>query len=461
MNFEDKKKESGDRSLKRIEEALKAFQDLGAEDSPFDQLFPRLKSHYDSLEEHEKEGLFRGLIEQIEVKKAEIDPLAEAVLKCEQDDPRWASLLADFRNRAYSPRLSLFRKISRSPGGLKFLLDFRGDLLSIRRHSRLDLDPLDSDIIFLFEMLFQEGFIYLEEITLDSAYKQIELIKNRDLVHPMASIEEMGQRLGKDRRCFALYHRLLPYEPIIFIEVALTDGLVRNISQIMAGAGSRKARVDTAIFYSINNTQNGLAGLGLGKILIGRVVDYVRHENEKLKNFATLSPVPGFRKRYLEPLLEEKDEDFSLRHTDVISFFSKKGIGKVMERAGEGEGERDPLLFNRALLSILSDESWAGEEELKNVLRSPLVKIAYHYIANEKNRQDKPLNTVASFHLGNGATVSERNVNFLANPSERGLRESCGIMVNYIYTSNWLSQARRSLRWFDRVEMRGLFGRRT
>ncbi|MEE9419481.1 MAG: malonyl-CoA decarboxylase family protein, partial [Desulfatiglandaceae bacterium] len=236
MNFEDKKKESGDRSLKRIEEALKAFQDLGAEDSPFDQLFPRLKSHYDSLEEHEKEGLFRGLIEQIEVKKAEIDPLAEAVLKCEQDDPRWASLLADFRNRAYSPRLSLFRKISRSPGGLKFLLDFRGDLLSIRRHSRLDLDPLDSDIIFLFEMLFQEGFIYLEEITLDSAYKQIELIKNRDLVHPMASIEEMGQRLGKDRRCFALYHRLLPYEPIIFIEVALTDGLVRNISQIMAGA---------------------------------------------------------------------------------------------------------------------------------------------------------------------------------------------------------------------------------
>lgn len=459
MNFEDKKKESGDRSLKRIEEALKAFQDLGAEDSPFDQLFPRLKSHYDSLEEHEKEGLFRGLIEQIEVKKAEIDPLAEAVLKCEQDDPRWASLLADFRNRAYSPRLSLFRKISRSPGGLKFLLDFRGDLLSIRRHSRLDLDPLDSDIIFLFEMLFQEGFIYLEEITLDSAYKQIELIKNRDLVHPMASIEEMGQRLGKDRRCFALYHRLLPYEPIIFIEVALTDGLVRNISQIMAGAGSRKARVDTAIFYSINNTQNGLAGLGLGKILIGRVVDYVRHENEKIKNFATLSPVPGFRKRYLEPLLEEKDEDFSLRHTDVISFFSKKGIGKVMERAGEGE--RDPLLFNRALLSILSDKSWAGEEELKNVLRSPLVKIAYHYVANEKNRQDKPLNTVASFHLGNGATVSERNVNFLANPSERGLRESCGIMVNYIYTSNWLSQARRSLRWFDRVEMRGLFGRRT
>lgn len=458
MNSEDEKKESGGRSQKRIEEALKAFQDVGAEDSPFDQLFPGLKSHYQSLEEPEKEGLFKGLIEQLEVKKAEIDPLAKALLACQQDDPRWASLLADFRNRAYSPRLNLFRKISRSPGGLRFLLDFRGDLLSIRRHSRLDLDPLDSDIVFLFEMLFQEGFIYLEEITLDSAYKQIELIKNRDLVHPMASIEEMGQRLGKDRRCFALYHRLLPYEPIIFIEVALTEGLVRDISQIMAGAGGRKAKVDTAIFYSINNTQNGLAGLGLGKTLIGRVVDYVRNENEKIKNFATLSPIPGFWRRYLRPLLEEGDGNFSLKSTDVISFFSKKGKGKIMERAGEEE--RDPLRFNRALLSILSDESWAREEELKSILRSPLIKIAYHYIANEKNRRDKPLNPVAGFHLGNGATISERNINFLANPSSRGLKESCGIMANYIYSSNWLSQARRSLRWFDRVEMRGLFGRK-
>ncbi len=457
MNFEDKMNVSDDKGLKRIEETLKAFEDLGRGDPPFDELFPSVKSSYDTLTEHEKEGLFRGLIEQVEVKKTEIDPLAEALLGCQQDDPRWASLLADFRSRAYSPRLRLFRKISRSPGGLRFLLDFRGDLLLIRRHSRLDLDPLDSDIVFLFEMLFQEGFIYLEEITLDSAYKQIERIKNLDLVHPMASIEEMGQRLGRDRRCFALYHRLLPYQPIIFIEVALTEGLVRNISQIMVGAGSQKARADTAIFYSINNTQNGLAGLGLGKILIGRVVDYLRNENERIKNFATLSPVPGFWKGYLSPLLEGKDEDFDLKHPDIISFFSKKAIGKIIERAGGGE--REPLRFNSRLHSLLSDDSWPNEEELRNILRGPLVKIAYHYIAEEKNPRGRPLNPVASFHLGNGATVSEKNVNFLANPSPRGLRESCGIMVNYIYTFNWLSQVRRSLRWFDRVEIKGLFGR--
>ncbi len=457
MNPEDEKKTSSNSSQKRIQETLRAFRDLWEDASPFDQQFPGLKSQYESLEEVEKEGVFRGLIEEIEVKKAEIDPLAENLLGCEQDDPRWASLLTDFRKRAHSPRLDLFRKISRSPGGLKFLLDLRGDLLSVRRHSRQDLDPLDSDIVFLFEMLFQEGFIYLEEITLDSAYKQIELIKNRDLVHPMASIEEMGQRLGKDRRCFALYHRLLPYEPIVFIEVALTEGLVRDISQIMAGAESRKPRVDTAIFYSINTTQNGLSGLGLGKVLIGRVVDYVRNENEKIKNFATLSPVPGFWKRYLRPILEG-DDSFELKHTGVIAFFSKKSIGKIMDLAGEGAS--DPPSFNRALISILSDASWAGDETLKNVLRTPLVKIAYHYVANEKNRQNKPLNPVAGFHLGNGATVSERNINFLANPSPRGLRESCGVMANYVYTSNWLSQARRSLRWFDRMEIKGFFGRK-
>jgi malonyl-CoA decarboxylase len=459
MKSGDNKKEPDQIGLKGVEEALAAFEDLGRDDPSLDQLFPRLKSRYETLDEREKEGLFRGLIEQIEVSKPEIDPLLEALLRCPQGDPRWASLLAEFRKHAYSPRLRLFRKISRSPGGLKFLLDFRGDLLSTRRHSRLDLNPLDSDIVFLFEMLFQEGFLYLEEITLDSAYKQIELIKNLDMVHPMARIEEMGQRLGRDRRCFGLYHRLIPYEPIIFIEVALTEGLIRNISQIMAaGAGSQKARVDTAIFYSINNTQNGLAGLGLGKILIGRVVDYLRNENERIKNFATLSPVPGFWKGYLRPLLEGKDESFDLKHNDVMSFFSKKGIGKIME-ASSGEGERDHLRFNRALLSVLSDESWAMKKEFKDVLRGPLVKIAYHYVANEKNPQNKPLNPVASFHLGNGATVSERDINFLANPSSRGLIESCGIMVNYIYSSSWLSQVRRSLRWFDRVEIKGLFGR--
>ena len=234
-----KRRELTDANPRLVEESLKAFQALGDDGAPFDGLFQKIKQLYLSMEEPAKEGLFRAIIEQIEVPKKEIEPYVDALLKCDQDDPRWHTLLSEVRNRFYSPRLKLFRKISRAHGGLKFLLDFRGDLLTIQRYSKHDLGPLDSDIIFLFEMWFQEGFLYLEEITLDSGYNQIELIKDSDLVHPMARIEEMGQRLGKDRRCFALYHRLLPYEPIVVIEVALTKGLGIEVTEVMAGASSK------------------------------------------------------------------------------------------------------------------------------------------------------------------------------------------------------------------------------
>jgi malonyl-CoA decarboxylase len=438
-----------------IEDGMKILQDLGEHDALFDELFQKFKQLYFSMTEQEKEMLFMTIIQRIEVPKKEIEPYVEALTKCSPDDSRWSLLLSQVRNRFYSPRLKLFQKISHSSGGLKFLLDFRGDLLAIQRYSTFNLSPLDSDIVFLFEMWFQEGFLYLEEITLDSAYNQIELIKNSDMVHPMASIEEMGQRLGKDRRCFALYHRFLPREPIVFIEVALTKGLAKNVSEVMAqaGGGRGQAKIDTAIFYSINNTQNGLTGLGLGKMLIGKVVDSLK--DETIRNFATLSPVPGFWKSYLRPLLEGKDKNFTLKQEEIISLFSKKTIAKILARTGEKSS--DPKKFNAALISILSNDTWVKDEALKKSLHPPMVKIAYHYIASEKNPRGRPLNPVANFHLGNGAAVSAKNINFLANPSPRGLKESCGIMVNYIYTFHWLGQIRRSFRWFDKMEIKGLF----
>lgn len=450
-------KETGDVNPKLIEDGIRLFQDLDDDDALLDALFQKFRALYFSMKEGEKERVFMAIIERIEVPKADIEPYLADLLGCDPEDPRWHALLSQIRRRFYSPRLKIFQKISRSPGGLKFLLDFRGDLLTIQRYSRHDLSPLDADIVFLFEMWFQEGFLYLEEITLDSAYNQIVLIKESDMVHPMASIEEMGQRLGRDRRCFALYHRLLPSEPIVFIEVALTKGLARTVSHVMAREGTVRGseKADTAIFYSINNTQNGLAGLGLGKMLIGKVVDSLKKENEKIKNFSTLSPIPGFWKNYFKPLLEGNDKNFAMKHGDVVSFFSKKAVGKILDQPVEKTV--DPLDFNPVLLSILSDDAWTKDEGLKKVLQTPMSKIAYHYIANEKNRKQKPLNPVAGFHLGNGATVSVRNINFDANPSPRGIKESCGIMVNYIYSFHWLSQIRGSFRLFDKIEVRGLF----
>jgi malonyl-CoA decarboxylase len=454
-------KEGKDRERpKRTTDLLKAFQLLGKADTEEGKVFQEIKSLYEALDINEKGILFRELIEKVEIPRKELEPLLEGLAASGTGEADWPVWLSRLRGRLYSPRLNIFRRISHSPGGLKFLLDFRRDLLLAQRLFNIDLKALDFDIVLLFELWFQDGFLYLEEISLDSSYRQIERIKNSDLVHPMVSIEEMGQRLGGDRRCFALYHRIIPFAPIMFIEVALTKGIVTNIFEIIRGDSDqiREGVADTAIFYSINNTQQGLAGLGLGRMLIGQVVDYLKKEGPQIKTFATLSPLPGFWGYYLRPLLEGRGEGFSLNPEDVTSFFSKKQIAGITAKANLHQEKVGS--FPEALLDILSDEKWADDEELRKALRAPLTKIAYRYIAREKNLQNKPLNPVANFHLGNGATVTPRNVNFLANPSPRGLKESCGLMVNYIYTSSWLGQIRRSFQWFDKLEIKGLFAKR-
>ncbi len=434
----------------RLLEAMRLMEDEGANEA---KLFQEIKSLYSTLNEIEKQYLFAAIVHEFEVPKAELKELLERLLSSDQKDSRWPGWVSELRNRIHSPRLNIFRKISHQSGGLKFLLDFRGDVLSIERSSGTNLAPLAVDLVLLFELLFQDGFLYLEEITFDSSYRQIELIKNSDLVHPMTSIEEMGQRLGRDRRCFALYHRLMPYEPVVFIEVALTRGIVRQISEIIDRDSDRTARgeADTAIFYSINNTQQGLAGLRLGKMLIYRVVDYLRREEENITTFATLSPLSGFWKGYLGPILQGKDQPFLLKSADVRSLFP----GKHARRIQEGEGN-----FNKTLYSLLSSGGWVNDDEWKRILGSPLTKIAYFYVAREKNRENKPLNSVANFHIENGATVSKSNINFLGNPSPRGLRDSCSIMVNYVYTAGWMSQIRGSLRWLEKLEIKGMFSRR-
>ena len=444
------------RQSKRVERAFDQFKKLG-QGQGSEANFARLQEKYNELEREEKEGLFFLLNSKLEVERDELYPVLEDILRLEGDSHSWPDQLQRLRAKVRSPRLDIFQRIAKTPGGIRFLLDLREDLINFRKTAGLDISALDYDLTSFLEMLFQEGLLYLEEITLDSPYRQIEIIKNRDMVHPMASLEEMGQRLGKDRRCFALYHRLLPMEPIVFIEVALTQGIVRNISEIV-GPKSKDVKekdIDTAIFYSINNTQNGLAGLGMGKMLIVRVVDFLRSENSRIKTFATLSPMPGFWERYLRPILDGNDEPFLLKRENIPGFFSKKGKIKILQAVGSSDDSVDG--FCKALKSLLSDTEWPKNPELVKHLKGPMVKIAYHYITRETNMKGKPLNPVAGFHLGNGALVNEKCINFLANTSSRGLRDSCGIMVNYIYTQSRLTQIRRSFRWLERLEIKGFF----
>jgi len=443
---------------KEVNKIFKYFVRLSQSEVP-EGTFSKLRHGYNMLDRKDKVDLFSLLNDELETPKEDLIPVLRKIIGPEDEAVSWPAQIQKLRAELRSPRLRIFQKIAKSPGGIRFLLDLREDLINSRRSKALDVAALDFDLTSFLEMLFQEGFLYLEEITLDSPYRQIEIIKNRDMVHPMASLEEMGQRLGMDRRCFALYHRLLTLEPIVFIEVALTQGLVRTISDIVGPKSKvvEKGDVDTAIFYSINNTQNGLAGLGLGKMLIVRVVDFLRSENDKIKTFATLSPMPGFWQRYLKPILAGDDEPFFLKREDIPGFFSKRARAKILEVTGASDNS--PEGFCNALRNLLSGSEWVERTEIVKHLKGPMVKIAYHYIAKETDLKGKPLNPVARFHLGNGALVNEKCINFLANTSPRGLKESCTIMVNYIYTPNWLTQIRRSFRWLERLEIKGIFGR--
>ncbi|MEW5722051.1 MAG: malonyl-CoA decarboxylase family protein [Thermodesulfobacteriota bacterium] len=423
----------------------------------------RIMNGYAELTKEERPVFFRLSQEEIEVRPEETEPLAAELSSAANDPDHWRQAVVRLREGLASPRLQLFRQFIGVPGGLKFLLDLRADILAAGRlPGAADFSPLDQDLVLLFEAWFHSGFLFLEEISLDSPYRQIEIIKNGDLVHPMTNIEEMVRRLGRDRRCFALYHRVMPGEPVVFIEVALTRGVVRSIHDIIGPepAGSdTDGRRDTAVFYSINNTQNGLAGLGLGQLLIFQVVDFLKRVAPHIKNFCTLSPMPGFWRRYLRPLLEGRGQDFRLGPDELEKIFDKKTKSLLLrEHTDRGGGAEDP--FVKVLLSVFSTSHWAENGVLVNNLAKPLQRLGYIYLAEEKDRTGRPLDPVANFHLSNGATLSPANVNFGANWSAMGLERSLSLMANYVYSYGWRKQIQSSMAWLGGL-LPGLARRKT
>jgi transcription termination factor NusB len=410
----------------------------------------KVKSAYQDLSHDEKPLFFQELIRRVETSRDQVEDLLKDALAAEEGDPLWNKVLANLRTKSESPRMKFFRQFINISEGLKFLLNVRMDLLAIQRREEFDFAPLDQDLAYLINSWFQSGFLVLQEITLDSSYTQINYIKSNDMVHPMTSLEEMGNRLGHDRRCFALYHRAMPDEPVVFIEIALTKGISKSIHQIIieeAGWREDIERFDSAIFYSINNTQEGLAGIGVGKMLIFQVVDYLKRSVPQVQTFSTLSPIPGFWNNYLKRILEDKDIGLQMKTDKIIETFSQKAKS-ALTREFHSQTESREEDFARILLGILSDSNWIDNPIYVKYLEKPLTELTYFYISQEKNRKGKPLNPVANFHMANGATVSKKNVNFLGNRSPRGLEESCGMMVNYIYSQNWFQQIRRSFQSF-------------
>jgi malonyl-CoA decarboxylase len=275
------------------------------------------------------------------------------------------------------PRQELLRRMNMADGGTETIVRLRERVLA-RLKNAPELLPLEADLRHLLGSWFNRGFLQIERIDWSTSAMILEKLIRYEAVHAIRGWEDLRRRLEDDRRCFAFFHPALPDEPLIFVEVALTDGIADAIAPLLEPRGAYDAsRADTAIFYSISNCQPGLRGISFGNFLIKQVVADLRAELPNLTRFATLSPVPGLARALRE--------------------------------------EADP-----ALAPLLEDPS-----RLDASYDDRLRRAAARWLVG------KAEDPVARFHLSNGARLER--IHARADLSEKGLRESFGVMVNYLY----------------------------
>lgn len=320
------------------------------------------------------------------------------------------------RRALESPRIRLLTQFTAIPDGVKLLVDLRDDLLRVTEGDPL-LGALEADLKTLLSSWFDVGFLELRRIDWNSPASLLERLIRYEAVHRIESWEDLKNRLDSDRRCYAFFHPRMPDEPLIFVEIALVKGLAGSVQALLDPTAEvmDPSQADTAIFYSINNCQRGLDGIAFGNFLIKRVVEVLGVEFRNLKAFATLSPIPGFA-RWLAAREEAADETL-LTLEEAISI---RGAAGAPPEAGS-------LAALQMLLSR-KDLSPAAAE----VLRPVLIRLCTRYLALESGRNKKrAADPVAHFHLSNGARIER--VNWRADTSAKGMRESAGLMVNYLY----------------------------
>jgi len=307
-------------------------------------------------------------------------------------DPSPYNLVA-LQRAVESPRQKLFRRLNVAPGATAALVDMRRRLLRELK-ANPDWVGVDADLEHLFGSWFNRGFLRLERIDWRTPALILEKLIEYEAVHEIAGWKDLHRRLASDRRCFAFFHPALPEEPLIFIEVALTERISTTVAPLLDPDSPEvdPARADCAMFYSITNCQDGLRGISFGNLLIKQVVHELGREFPRLKTFATLSPVPGFRA--------------------WVASIARGHAVSVPD------------------LARLDERDWFENSAVAERLRLPLMGLCAHYLTAVK-KDDEPLDAVARFHLGNGARMEK--LNWLADTSKPGMQRSAGIMVNYLY----------------------------
>ena len=324
-------------------------------------------------------------------------PAAEAVAHAAsayQLDPSPENLTR-LQESAEPPRQELFRRLNMAPGGTAALVDMRSELLrGMKAHAQWRV--IDFDLMHLLRSWFNRGFLRLERIDWRTSAIVLEKLIQYEAVHAIQGWRDLRRRLEADRRCFAFFHPQLPDEPIIFIEVALTRGMSAHVQPLLdlKSPVALPANADCAMFYSITNCQEGLRGISFGNLLIKQVAEELKREFPHLRRFATLSPIPGLR-RWLDQSADKE------------------------------------------LLKKIEDPAW-HLGEIPESLQAQLTRLCAYYLLHAKQGEE-PLDAVARFHLGNGASLER--LNWMGDSSEQGMARSAGMMVNYVY---WLAEVERN-----------------
>jgi malonyl-CoA decarboxylase len=328
---------------------------------------------------------------------------------------------------AEAPRQELFRRLNTAPAGTENLVKMRCELLQCVS-SHLHLAVLDADLKHLFRSWFNRGFLRLERINWQTSALTLEKLIQYESVHEISGWPDLRRRLEADRRCFAFFQPALPGEPVIFVEVALTRGLARDLAPLLdvnAPVLPLK-QADTAIFYSINNCLEGLRGIPFGNFLIKQVVDELGAELPKIRDYSTLSPLPRFS-RALDAAAARKDSTNGAgqdRSKDAQPGFTRDRLQRLLQEFAveltREAGVPDPV---DALFELLKDPV-----AHQKALTAPLRRLALVYLTQLTGKQHDP---VAAFHFSNGARLE--SIDPFANLRPYGLRDSFGVMVNYRY----------------------------
>lgn len=282
----------------------------------------------------------------------------------------------------------------------------------------------------------------------------LKFISEKEGVHPAEHWWNFENRLNSpDHIIISLEHFKMPYVPLVYVEVALAKGIIRKMTKILAD--TRRVvdltAADTAIFYSLNTTMPGLEGIALGAKMIIRAREYIERTYPQIRYFVTLSPMPGFR-AYLTKILAGGAHDFSLtiRKIDANKhgrFFSNAELREIRRAAGAA----DAMPIAGLLKQVLADERWYAQPAMRRAMRRPMTALARYYLTREKRinsktreRSTHAYDQVANFHLSNGAGIG--SINYLANRSARGMRESFGVMVNYLYDGKQIEKNKRLYR---------------